>query len=238
MKVDREYLVYIHINLVNGKVYIGQTSTSLGFRSGENGKKYLEKNRKGDFRQPVFANAILKYGWDNFSHEIIKDSLTKEEADALEVELISKYNSTNHDYGYNIRSGGSRGLLSEESKRKIGESNKKYCGPLHSRYGQKVPQETRDKISKAHKGRPKSKEVIEKISKTKTGMCKGLNNGTHKAVLCVDLDQAYECIYAAEKDLSISHENISKVCKGKRKRAGGYEWRYITDDEYRAYQNK
>ena len=41
-----------------------------------------------------------------------------------------------------------------------------------------------------------------------------------------DFVQEWNCIRDAEKKYSIAHGKISAVCKGKRKSAGGYIWRY------------
>lgn len=41
-----------------------------------------------------------------------------------------------------------------------------------------------------------------------------------------DFVQEWNCISDAEKKYSIAHGKISAVCKGKRKSAGGYIWKY------------
>lgn len=64
---DKKFVVYIHKNLINGKVYIGQTS-NLSERWRCDGKNY--------FNSIKFYNAIKKYGWCNFSHEVIYDNLS------------------------------------------------------------------------------------------------------------------------------------------------------------------
>lgn len=56
------YCVYAHINKVNGKIYIGQTCRKPEYRWND-GKGYKECT--------YFYNAIEKYGWDNFDHEIL-----------------------------------------------------------------------------------------------------------------------------------------------------------------------
>lgn len=86
------------------------------------------------------ARAILKHGWENFTHEILFENLSKEEADAKEKELIELHDSCNPQKGYNTRIGGSNGPLSEETKEKLrktmlgrydGENNPFY-GRTHS----------------------------------------------------------------------------------------------------------
>ena len=89
------YSVYKHTNKINNKVYIGITSQEPTSRW---------KNGLGYQTQRKFYRAILKYGWDNFSHEVLFINLTKEEACKKEKELIKKFNSI--DNGYNSLKGG------------------------------------------------------------------------------------------------------------------------------------
>lgn len=50
----------------------------------------------------MFYRAIEKYGWDNITHEIIANNLTKEEAMKFETLLILKLNSHKSKFGYNL----------------------------------------------------------------------------------------------------------------------------------------
>lgn len=93
----KKYCVYMHKNKINGKVYIGQTC-DIKSRFAQEGRYY--KNC------PAFYNAIVKYGWDNFEHIILKDNLTKEEADKWEIYYIKEFKAQDKRYGYNIVSGG------------------------------------------------------------------------------------------------------------------------------------
>jgi hypothetical protein len=96
-KISKDkYSIYLHINKVNGKMYVGITKNNPEKRWGNNGNQYK--------RQPKFYNAIQKYGWNNFEHEIFANNLIKEEACNMEIKLISKLNAI--DYGYNIALGG------------------------------------------------------------------------------------------------------------------------------------
>lgn len=86
--------VYKHTS-PNGKVYIGITSRNPVVRWA---------NGHGYSGQPKFHNAILKYGWDNFSHEILFSHLSKEEACEIEMRLIEQCDSIRN--GYNSSTGG------------------------------------------------------------------------------------------------------------------------------------
>lgn len=96
--MKNNFKVYIHRNLINNKVYIGQTCNSLKRRSGKNGKNYKSNSH--------FWNDIEKYGWDNFEHKVVYDNLSSVEANIIESELIKQYNSNDYKFGYNNTSGG------------------------------------------------------------------------------------------------------------------------------------
>ena len=50
-------VIYMHRNLINNKVYIGQTIQKPEYRWNK-GKGYKDSS--------LFYNAIQKYGWNNF----------------------------------------------------------------------------------------------------------------------------------------------------------------------------
>lgn len=97
---NKAYLVYIHKNKINNKVYVGITSQK---------PKNRWRNGKGYKDNAHFWNAIRKYGWDNFHHYIIISDITRERACEFEISLIQYYNSRNPKYGYNINKGGDLG---------------------------------------------------------------------------------------------------------------------------------
>lgn len=98
MTDGKKWKVYCHTNKVNGKKYVGITSKSLNHRFGTNGANYTQSR--------YFWNAIDKYGWDNFSHELLADGLSKIEACAMEKKLIADYDLCDRSKGYNIKTGG------------------------------------------------------------------------------------------------------------------------------------
>lgn len=106
------YKVYKHTNLLNNKVYIGITQQKVEKRW-QKGYGYSE--------QPYFYNAIKKYGWNGFEHEILFENLTEEEAKSKEQELIKKYKSNDRNYGYNLSKGGE--TYKENFKKRIGKDN-------------------------------------------------------------------------------------------------------------------
>ena len=63
------HCIYAHRNQINGKVYIGQSMNPKD-RWSRQGHQYKSCT--------YFYNAIQKYGWNNFIHEILIDNLTQE----------------------------------------------------------------------------------------------------------------------------------------------------------------
>ena len=101
---ERKWCVYKHTSPSN-KVYIGITCQKTENRWRKNGQGYKSC--------VVFYNAIQKYGWDNFQHEILEDNLTQNEACDLEIKYIKKYNSQVPN-GYNVDKGGYSGSVFEK----------------------------------------------------------------------------------------------------------------------------
>lgn len=113
--IMNDYCVYIHTSPSN-KRYIGITSQKPERRWRNNGNGYSDS--------PVFFNAIKRYGWDNFNHEIMLSGLSYEEAEMYEVMFIRLFRSTDRRYGYNMESGGTSGKrLSELTKQKLSIAN-------------------------------------------------------------------------------------------------------------------
>ena len=234
--MNNTYIVYLHRNKINNKVYIGQTSQKPQKRW-NNGKGYLTS--------PKFYNAIQKYGWDNFEHIILFENLSLEKANLIEKELITLYNSTDENFGYNISIGGKNSPHSEETKRKIGESNRiaqkgkqhseewknlmseKFSGEGNPFYGKHHPEETKQKISEARKGiyigekhpfygKHHSKESLIKISNSRKS--KG-----GKRVRCINTGEIFETMMDAARWCGLKNSSsIGQVCNktGKQQTAG------------------
>lgn len=94
--MERKYTVYKHTNKANGKVYIGITKQEVE-RRWQNGHGYA-----GTY----FGNAIEKYGWDGFEHEVWFSGLTKEMACSMEQAMIAAHHSNEREHGYNVSIGG------------------------------------------------------------------------------------------------------------------------------------
>ena len=95
--------IYKITNLVNGKIYIGQTVQSLEERFYKHCAKYSDKLH---FVMPI-KQAIFKYGKENFKMELIEEC-DIELLNEREQYWIAYYDSYNN--GYNCTLGGYSGL--------------------------------------------------------------------------------------------------------------------------------
>lgn len=100
----------------NGKIYIGQTTTSIEKRW----KEHI--NNSKTLRSKMICDAaIRKYGEENIKIEVLEEievdetnpTLLIEKLNILENKYIKEYNSTNRSIGYNIREGGERKPLKQ-----------------------------------------------------------------------------------------------------------------------------
>lgn len=178
--------VYRHTCKITNFVYIGITK--------HDGPNIRWKYGMGYKHNPHFFNAILKYGWDNFEHIILYDNLSKEEAVDKEIELISYYKNLNISYNITDGGDGHNGQpVSEETRNKISVSLKK-TNPTPWNKGKTgvYSEETRKKISESQKGRiahnkgkkmgPMSEEHKKKISEANKGKntwSKGVKRGRY-----------------------------------------------------------
>ena len=155
-------------------------------------------------------------------------NLTQTEAEEREQYLIYAFDSTNRKYGYNIALGGYGTNFkgrhhTEQSKKKLSLAltGNKNC------LGRNMDEKTREKISKANKGRVHSEESKEKIRRARVGTksspetCKkigeansrrgqtqhakdkiskansGSNNGKAKKVICLNNNMVFGTITEA-----------------------------------------
>jgi hypothetical protein len=59
----------------------------------------------------------------------------------------------------------------------------------------------------------------------------GTKNSKAKPVYCIELQKMYGCLKDAVLDVEIDVRQIVSVCNGKKETAGGYHWRYATEQE-------
>ena len=142
----RLYCVYKLTCIPTDEIYVGITCQKVEKRW-RKGKSY--KNNK-----KLYA-AIQKYGWDNFSKEILETGLKESEAPSRERFYIEKFNSLHK--GFNNSIGGE--ISTEE----------KMARTSRSLSGRKIPKYVRTKMSIAAKGRIFSDEHKRHLSESHIG---------------------------------------------------------------------
>ena len=245
MNTKDNWKVYKHTNLTNGKVYIGITKNrpEQRWHRGSNypGNRY-------------FTDSIKKYGWEGFSHEVLYEGLTEKEASELERKLIAEYDSTNREKGYNIALGGyGRESISDETREKL---RKAQLGEKNHNYGKPKSEEVKRKLSESNKrywtehprpkGIPRSEETKRKMSESNKGR-KGTMTGKHhkqesiemiraknsKPVICVETGEIFPSARAVAEKYGGTYTTISQVCNHhpKHKTAYGYHWEFVNKEE-------
>ena len=199
----RSYKIY-KLESPNGKIYIGATCRKV---------EYRWNHGRGYSANKELASDIEKYGWENFQKGIIEDNLTKEQAEKKEIYWIDFYKSTS-EKGYNKASGGFHPVLCEQTKAKMSESQK----------GKERDENYRRHISESKMGK-------------KNGMygVKGKEHPTARQVIAISPDGVateYESMSFASEKLGLptgAFKNICACCRGKKRTAYGYVWRYKDD---------
>lgn len=235
--------IYIIVNSVTGKYYIGQ-------HKGSNLQKYLQdklshakhKTKSGS----VLFSSMRKHPKEVWSiHALLSSVQTREELDLYEREFINLLQSRDPRVGYNICKGGEgfTGVHTEATRKKIAVAAKNMwenpdvrnsiVGALTGRpvsdktralmrdknTGHKVTEEAREHLRMAHKGHTRSKE-----SRMKQGL--SIRGGKHhgsKGVRCIDTDEVFASGVEAAEKIGCSKTTLYSAIKR------GYkcgQWRY------------
>jgi group I intron endonuclease len=171
-------IVYLAINKINGKRYIGVTRSSLERRI------YLHIKSKSC---RYFHQAIKKWGRENFEFSIIDRADTMEALHARERYWIALHGTNSREKGYNLTIGGDGVAGSNEEVRnkrsvaKMGALNPMKRQEVRDRVsaslvgrpswnkGKTLSEEHRRKLSESHMGHRRSAESVAKQIKTATG---------------------------------------------------------------------
>lgn len=257
------YVVYKHV-APNGKVYIGITRQDVKRRWGKNGERYkCQEKFYNAIQKYGWENIkhIILYKNLNF-----EDACKKE----MELIAKYKSNTKTYGYNVD-NGGRCQETFSEETKKKISEARKgkkhtletrkkismalkgkkrteehrqhlsQSLKGIQTRLGAKLSEETKRKISEAHKeyykrvngevywkGKHHTQEAKEKIRQSHLGK---QNKKLYKKIIQKDIDgkiiKEYESIIQAKDELGIKYSgNIVSCAKGRLKQAYGYVWEY------------
>lgn len=135
------YKVYVIINKINYKMYIGSTKRELKIRL----QKHFIKANNGSLCS--LHKAIRKYGKDNFDIRMIEIYPTREAMLMGEIEFINYFNTYKSEWGYNDTPGGEGGntnagkKFSEKWKLNISKRNSGKIKLSTRRFSKEIEQE-------------------------------------------------------------------------------------------------
>lgn len=114
--------IYLILNQVNEKIYVGQTMASIERRLREH-KKAAKSGKYSSY----LHSAMRLYGFKYFTiHYLANGGETRESANAAEQFWVSRLRANDDTVGYNLTSGGDAGwTMSEAARRKIGDATRK-----------------------------------------------------------------------------------------------------------------
>lgn len=239
MKKEKFWYVYAHTNKLNGKKYIGITGQ----------QRYWDRWRSdgSGYKTQVFGRAIEKYGWDNFSHDILDKVTSESKACELEQFYIQKYKSNQPEFGYNISFGGEStttgvynlpsmsipvyqynlngDYIAEfpsmmEAERQTGIDNSAICACCKG-----IHKYTKNFIWSYEK-RDKIKGVDPKEYRYEK-IIKNQEKKVYKYNLQGEFIESYKSLSEASRATGIDFKRISACCLGKRKRTDDYMWSYV-----------
>lgn len=244
--------IYKITNILNGKIYIGQ-SIDIPKRIYEH--KYKAFCKEDRSYRCAIHNAFRKYGLDNFEFEILEETKI-EELDEKEIYYIEKYNSL-YPNGYNILKGGQlyRPKTSERNKCRVCgkeiSNNSILCLDCYKldRVKNIPSKEILEDLLKEHNNYTKISKIFNVSLTTVRKWCKryGLSiiktkkekpnkKRLEKPVAQIDIEtneiiRTFKSATEAAKFLGKKKSShIVEVCKGKLKAAYGYKWKYMQDD--------
>ena len=198
-EIERNYKLYVHISPSN-KRYYGITRLDVKKRWGSGGCGYRY--------QPYIWNAIQKYGWDNFTHEVLFDNLTEDEACLIEQCYIALYDTMDRTKGYNCSIGGVDHLHTEDTKYKLSEI---MIGENNPMYGKHHTDETK-----------------KKMSERKKDIYLGNKNPNARKIRCIELDKVFDTVEDALKFINRKRSSLWDAMKRGGK-CGGYHWEYVEE---------
>ena len=211
----KEGIIYKATNVATGEVYIGATTISLHERINDHYNK-ATKNYGHKFQ-----NAIREYGFESFIWEQIDTGINTDELALKEKYYIQKFDSFHN--GYNSDRGGG-------FKKTIYQYN--LTGKLESTFqsleeASKSSSISEESISHACIG---DRKTSNGFYWTYTSTFDLKEDIRKKKVIQYDFEgkklNVFDSIIEASKETEIDKSSIAKCCRGERKKAGNFIWKF------------
>ena len=153
-------IIYVIENKINGKKYVGQTTTDLNHRFQ---RGHLSEARTGRRNAPLY-NAIRKHGEDNFKAGVLEECFSQKELNEREVHWIQKLN-TLVPSGYNLLDGGGSKVHKQETRDKISKIRRQQIaeGMIPGFTGKTHSKETRQILAEKSRGNQNAKGQVRSL---------------------------------------------------------------------------
>ncbi len=201
--------IYRIVNDINDKIYIGKTQFSIEKRFRQHCK---DSQRQQCNKRPLY-NAMRKYGIQHFSIELIEETNNPEEREKFWIEQYNSYKN-----GYNATIGGDGKAYANYALIYNLWQEGKNILQIHNilKYDTKTIRTALNHYNVTEKerkkrGRKACSKSIAMLDKTTENILK----------IFPSIQEAFKFLGRQ------SGGQISGVCKGKRKTAYGYKWKYI-----------
>ena len=209
--------IYIITNKINDKKYIGKTNRSIE----ERWKEHC-KDRKRFTDRPLYR-AMNKYGVENFKIEKLEEVSTDEEACAREEFWINYYNL--YKCGYNATKGGDGRTYIDYDL--VISTYEKFKNQKKTAEFLNISVDTVRKILKSNKQQiTSSQEVIKKEYGEKVDMYDLSENYIKSFTSLRDAGKYLIDNNLTKCKLTTIRTHISEVCRGKRKTAANFIWKF------------
>ena len=211
----KEGIIYKATNVATGEVYIGATTINLKDRINDHYNKAVK-----DYGYK-FQNAIREYGIENFTWEQIDTAQDANELALKESYYISKFDSINN--GYNSNKGGG-------FKKLIYQYN--LTGELESTFQSLEEASKSSSISEASISHAcvGDRKTSNGFYWTYTSTFDLKEDIRKKKVIQYDYEgelvKVFDSISDASKQTEINKSSIAKCCRGERKKAGNFIWKF------------
>lgn len=213
-------IIYKVTNIINSKIYIGQTKRTLEKRRYFH--LYESKHTRLDFH---FYRAIKKYGQENFLWETIDKAFSREELLDKEIYWIKFYNSSHIDSGYNMTNGGEGfGSPTDQVKKSMGRNMVLEKNPF---YGKVHTENSRYLMAVANSNRKHNPHSD--ITKQKIRDAHLSHKNKKRPIVCIETQQLFESIKLAADTIKVSSAAILYACKNDKGTCGGFHWKYYED---------